>query len=176
MAKDKKDDVGAIKSDEKVKAEKTYVATQVSNTKNARKDIPAVKGLIEIDRSKVLGGRYYPVTKHKYIVESLINEGDIGFCGIHPPKVKLAGEEGEFLDLKPNRYLKFRGKFGVELELDQFQYNALRGSTVPGNKRISKGEDMKAEMQLGSVGVLLASGIVKAKDPKTALEDLVSLI
>jgi triosephosphate isomerase len=31
-------------------------------------------------------------------------------------------------------------------------------------------------MELGSVGVLLASGIVKAKDPKAALEDLVSLI
>ncbi|MGP8321919.1 MAG: triose-phosphate isomerase [Methanosarcinaceae archaeon] len=41
---------------------------------------------------------------------------------------------------------------------------------------ISKGDDLKAALQLGSSGVLLASGIVKAKDPKAALEDLVSLI
>ncbi|MDR0766915.1 MAG: triose-phosphate isomerase [Methanosarcinales archaeon] len=41
---------------------------------------------------------------------------------------------------------------------------------------ISKGEDLKAAIELGAVGVLLASGIVKAKDPKAALYDLVSLI
>jgi triosephosphate isomerase len=41
---------------------------------------------------------------------------------------------------------------------------------------ISKGEDLLAALELGSVGVLLASGIVKAKDPKVALEDLVSKI
>lgn len=41
---------------------------------------------------------------------------------------------------------------------------------------ISKGEDLKAAIELGSVGVLLASGIVKASDPKKALYDLVSLI
>ncbi|MDV0445398.1 Triosephosphate isomerase [Methanimicrococcus sp. At1] len=41
---------------------------------------------------------------------------------------------------------------------------------------ISKGEDLKAALDLGAEGVLLASGIVKAKDPKEALYDLVSLI
>lgn len=41
---------------------------------------------------------------------------------------------------------------------------------------ISKGEDLEAALELGSVGVLLASGIVKAKNPKSALEDLVSKI
>jgi triosephosphate isomerase len=41
---------------------------------------------------------------------------------------------------------------------------------------ISKGEDLLAALELGSVGVLLASGIVKAKDPRVALEDLVSKI
>ncbi len=41
---------------------------------------------------------------------------------------------------------------------------------------ISKGEDLLAALELGSVGVLLASGIVKAKDPSVALEDLVSKI
>lgn len=39
---------------------------------------------------------------------------------------------------------------------------------------ISKGEDLKAALDLGSVGVLLASGVVKAADPKAALYDLVS--
>lgn len=41
---------------------------------------------------------------------------------------------------------------------------------------ISKGDDLEAALELGSVGVLLASGIVKAKDPKAALEDLVSKV
>jgi triosephosphate isomerase len=41
---------------------------------------------------------------------------------------------------------------------------------------ISRGEDLTAAMDLGSVGVLLASGIVKAEDPRSALEDLVSQI
>jgi triosephosphate isomerase len=38
---------------------------------------------------------------------------------------------------------------------------------------ISKGEDVAAALELGTDGVLLASGIVKAKDPKAALLDLV---
>ena len=41
---------------------------------------------------------------------------------------------------------------------------------------ISQGEDLKAAVELGAKGVLLASGIVKAADPKAALYDLVSLI
>ncbi|MFP4654519.1 MAG: triose-phosphate isomerase [Methanohalobium sp.] len=41
---------------------------------------------------------------------------------------------------------------------------------------ISKGEDLKAALDLGSAGVLLASGIVKAEDPEKALEHLVSQI
>lgn len=39
---------------------------------------------------------------------------------------------------------------------------------------ISTGDDMKAAMDLGADGILLASGIVKAKNPKEALLDLVS--
>lgn len=41
---------------------------------------------------------------------------------------------------------------------------------------ISKGEDLRAALDLGSQGVLLASGIIKAKDPKTALEELIRLV
>jgi triosephosphate isomerase (TIM) len=41
---------------------------------------------------------------------------------------------------------------------------------------ISTGEDMQAALSLGSEGVLLASGIVLADDPKKALLDLVSKI
>jgi triosephosphate isomerase len=41
---------------------------------------------------------------------------------------------------------------------------------------ISTGDDMKAAMDLGSEGVLLASGIIKSKDPKKALLNLVSKI
>ncbi len=41
---------------------------------------------------------------------------------------------------------------------------------------ISKGKDLKAALDLGSKGVLLASGIVKSADPRSAMEDLISLI
>lgn len=41
---------------------------------------------------------------------------------------------------------------------------------------ISTGDDMKAALELGSEGVLLASGIILAKDPEKALMDLVSKI
>lgn len=39
---------------------------------------------------------------------------------------------------------------------------------------ITTGDDMKAAMDLGADGVLLASGIIKAENPKDALLDLVS--
>jgi triosephosphate isomerase len=39
---------------------------------------------------------------------------------------------------------------------------------------ITHGEDLKAALELGSEGVLLASGIVKAKDQRKAIEDLVA--
>ena len=41
---------------------------------------------------------------------------------------------------------------------------------------ISTGEDMAAAIELGAEGVLLASGIIKAENPKDALLDLVSKI
>ena len=41
---------------------------------------------------------------------------------------------------------------------------------------ISSGEDVKKALELGTVGVLLASGVTKAKDPEKAIRDLVSLI
>lgn len=41
---------------------------------------------------------------------------------------------------------------------------------------ISKGIDVKAAIELGTCGVLLASGVTKAKDPEAALRDLVSEI
>ena len=37
---------------------------------------------------------------------------------------------------------------------------------------ISKGEDVAAALELGTVGVLLASGVIKAKDPRASLLDL----
>jgi len=38
---------------------------------------------------------------------------------------------------------------------------------------ITKGEDIKKAIELGTEGVLLASGVVKAKDPRAVLMDLV---
>ena len=39
---------------------------------------------------------------------------------------------------------------------------------------ITHGEDLRSALDLGSEGVLLASGIIKAKDQRQALEDLVT--
>ncbi|VVB70744.1 Triosephosphate isomerase [uncultured archaeon] len=39
---------------------------------------------------------------------------------------------------------------------------------------ITHGEDLRSALELGSAGVLLASGIIKAKDPRAALVDLVA--
>lgn len=41
---------------------------------------------------------------------------------------------------------------------------------------ISTGDDVAAAIELGTEGVLLASGVIKAKDPKAALFDLVKKI
>jgi triosephosphate isomerase len=41
---------------------------------------------------------------------------------------------------------------------------------------IKTGKDVQRALELGAVGVLLASGVVKSKDPKKALQDLVSFI
>jgi len=41
---------------------------------------------------------------------------------------------------------------------------------------ISTGEDVKKALELGTVGVLLASGVTKAKNPEKAIRNLVSLI
>ncbi len=41
---------------------------------------------------------------------------------------------------------------------------------------ISTGDDVSAAIELGAEGVLLASGVIKAKDPKAALYDLVKKI
>ncbi len=41
---------------------------------------------------------------------------------------------------------------------------------------ISRGDDVKAALELGAEGVLLASGVVKAKDPAAALLDLVGFL
>ena len=39
---------------------------------------------------------------------------------------------------------------------------------------MKNGKDVKAAFDLGADGVLLASGVVKAKDPEAVLRDLVS--
>ncbi|MFA9515949.1 triose-phosphate isomerase [Halopenitus sp. H-Gu1] len=39
---------------------------------------------------------------------------------------------------------------------------------------VSTGEDVEAARELGATGVLLASGVAKADDPRSALEDLVA--
>ncbi len=41
---------------------------------------------------------------------------------------------------------------------------------------IKTGDDVKAALDLGAYGVLLASGVVKAKDPEAVLRDLISKI
>ena len=41
---------------------------------------------------------------------------------------------------------------------------------------VKNGQDVKAALELGAEGVLLASGVVKAKDPETVVRDLIKFI
>ncbi len=53
---------------------------------------------------------------------------------------------------------------------------AAKGVKVLCGAGISKGEDVRAAIELGTEGVLLASGVTKAQDPKAALQDLVAFV
>ncbi|MGZ4901292.1 MAG: triose-phosphate isomerase [Halobacteriota archaeon] len=53
---------------------------------------------------------------------------------------------------------------------------AAKGIKVLCGAGISKGEDVKAAIELGTDGVLLASGVTKAPDPTAALQDLVAFV
>ncbi len=53
---------------------------------------------------------------------------------------------------------------------------AAKGTKVLCGAGISKGEDVQAAIELGTDGVLLASGVTKAADPKAALQDLVAFV
>jgi triosephosphate isomerase len=59
-----------------------------------------------------------------------------------------------------------RGSVAAVKKIDQ-------GVKVLCGAGISRGEDVTAALELGTAGVLLASGIIKAKDPRAALIDLV---
>lgn len=91
----------------------------------------------KINKKNIIDGRYCKVEKKKYIVSDNSGQGKIEFSGIHPMKVTLAGKDGEYYDFKCTRYLKFRGKCDEEVELDQYQYNALRNSTRPTQKKVT---------------------------------------
>ena len=54
--------------------------------------------------------------------------------------------------------------------------NAAAGVKVLCGAGISKGEDVKAAVELGTDGVLLASGVTKADNPEAALRGLVEFI
>lgn len=51
--------------------------------------------------------------------------------------------------------------------------DAARGTKVLCGAGISSSEDVKAALELGTHGVLVASGIVKSRNPKETLEELV---
>lgn len=53
---------------------------------------------------------------------------------------------------------------------------AAAGVKVLCGAGISKGEDVKAAIELGTNGVLLASGVTKAADPEAALRGLVAFV
>jgi len=54
--------------------------------------------------------------------------------------------------------------------------DAAMGVNVLCGAGISKGEDVKAAIELGTQGVLLASGVTKAADPEAALRGLVAFV
>lgn len=53
---------------------------------------------------------------------------------------------------------------------------AAAGVKVLCGAGISKGEDVKAAIELGTHGVLLASGVTKAADPEAALRGLIAFV
>ena len=53
---------------------------------------------------------------------------------------------------------------------------AAKGVRVLCGAGISKGDDVKAAIELGTEGVLLASGVIKAPDPEAALMGLVEFV
>jgi triosephosphate isomerase len=61
-------------------------------------------------------------------------------------------------------------------EVVQGAVKAAGGVRVLCGAGISKGEDVKAAIELGTEGVLLASGVTKAADPEAALRGLVEFV
>jgi len=53
---------------------------------------------------------------------------------------------------------------------------AAKGVRVLCGAGISKGDDVKAAIELGTEGVLLASGVIKAPDPEAALMGLIEFV
>ncbi len=63
-----------------------------------------------------------------------------------------------------------------EPELIQKSVEKIGKGKVLVGAGVKNGDDVRIAMELGSVGVLLASGVTKADDPKAVLKDLVSKI
>ena len=84
---------------------------------------------------------------------------------VEPPE--LIGGDVSVTDARP------------EVVSDAVAAASLRGdATVPVlcGAGVKTGKDVKRALELGTRGVLLASGVVKSKDPRKSLQDLVSLI
>ncbi|MCC7553326.1 MAG: triose-phosphate isomerase [Methanobacteriaceae archaeon] len=118
------------------------------------------------------------------LVNSKLNDNDLISC-ICSNNVKtsiaVATMNPQFVAIEPPELI------GTGIPVSQAEPEVVQG-TVDEVKKINKdvkvlcgagistGEDMAQALELGAEGVLLASGIIRADDPKKALLDLVSKI
>ena len=87
---------------------------------------------------------------------------------------ELAGFEPDFIAVEPPELI------GGDISVSTAQPELIKDSVdkIGGNVLVGAGvknmQDVKIAIELGSVGILVASGITKADDPEAALKDLVN--
>lgn len=86
---------------------------------------------------------------------------------------ELAGFKPDFIAVEPPELI------GGDISVSTAQPELIKGSVRKIGKNVLVGagvkttEDVKVAVKLGSVGILVASGVTKAKDPEKALKELV---
>ena len=135
MAKGKDNDSEANEEAVKPKIKATPIL------KNGDVEPAKAKDIGGVDRSSIIEDRYIKVKKIKCIVTDQSGQNKESFTTISPQAVSLAGYDGEYLDLDCSRYVEVKGLCGEEIEINQFVYENLRGSTRPVSKRVKGSRD-----------------------------------
>ncbi len=92
-----------------------------------------------------------------------ISAFDVDFIAVEPPE--LIGGDISVSTAKPGL---------ISESVEKICGKGKKCSTVLVGAGVKNGADVRTAIELGASGVLVASGIVKAKDPEAALKDLIS--